>query len=120
MGVPLETSWVWLPDYDENKTCSKGGLLRIDADFGEFCSPTVEVSSLRLLAGFSCDELPGPRHFDIEHTFFQAIYFEDVFMLMPPGWGRRSGLIAELKKRLNGLGQAFKKMEYPPEGHFGD
>lgn len=84
-------------------------MQKAEIDFNELYSPTVAVSSVRLLAALACEQNLGLRHFDIEQAFIQSELDEDVFMKLPPGCGSLSGKIVKLNKSLYGLRQASRQ-----------
>ena len=84
-------------------------MQKADIDFGELYSPTVAVSSVRLLVAVACENDLSIRHFDVEQAFVQSELDEDVFMKLPEGCGRLSGKIVKLGKSLYGLRQASRK-----------
>ncbi|CAB1112502.1 unnamed protein product [Ectocarpus sp. CCAP 1310/34] len=81
----------------------------MEADCGETYAPTVAVSSVRLLAAMACEQNLSLRHFDIKQAFVQSDLDEDVFMRLPEGCGRLSGMIVKLNKSLYGLKQASRQ-----------
>ncbi|CAB1099818.1 unnamed protein product [Ectocarpus sp. CCAP 1310/34] len=83
-------------------------MQRASIDFGELFAPTVSVSSVRLLAALACEQNLDLCHFDIQQAFVQSELDEDVFMRLPEGCGRLSGLIVKLCKSLYGLKQASR------------
>ncbi|CAB1106485.1 unnamed protein product [Ectocarpus sp. CCAP 1310/34] len=86
-----------------------GHMQRASIDFGELFAPTVSVSSVRLLAALACEQNLDLCHFDILQAFVQSELDEDVFMHLPQGCGRSSGLIAKLCESLYGLKQASRR-----------
>ena len=83
-------------------------MQRASIDFGELFAPTVSVSCVRLLAALACEQNLDLCHFDIQQAFVQSDLDEDVFMRLPQGYGRLSGLIVKLCKSLYGLKQASR------------
>ncbi|CAB1100747.1 unnamed protein product [Ectocarpus sp. CCAP 1310/34] len=84
-------------------------MQRVHVDCGETYAPTVAVSSVRLLAAMACEQNLSLRHFDIKQAFVQSDLDEDVFMRLPEGCGRLSGMIVKLNKSLYGLKQASRQ-----------
>jgi len=80
----------------KSRLVARGDMQRANVDFGELYSPTVAVSSVRLLAAMACEQDLALRHFDIEQAFVQSELEEDVFMRLPPGCGSLSGKIVRL------------------------
>ena len=87
----------------------RGDEQRANVDFGELFAPTVAVSSVCLLTAMACELDVDLRHFDIEQAFVQSDLAENVFMRLPQGCGRLSGMIARLNKSLYGLKQALRQ-----------
>ncbi|CAB1097046.1 unnamed protein product [Ectocarpus sp. CCAP 1310/34] len=87
---------------------ARGDMQRASIDFGELFAPTVSVSSVRLLAALACEQNLDLCHFDVQQAFVQSELDEDVFMRLPQGCGRLSGLIVKLCKSLYGLKQASR------------
>ncbi|CAB1101054.1 unnamed protein product [Ectocarpus sp. CCAP 1310/34] len=86
----------------------RGLMERVHVDCGETYAPTVAVSSVRLLAAMACEQNLSLRHFHIKQAFVQSDLDEDVFMRLPEGCGRLSGMIVKLNKSLYGLQQASR------------
>ncbi|CAB1097173.1 unnamed protein product [Ectocarpus sp. CCAP 1310/34] len=85
-------------------------MQRVHVDCGETYAPTVvAISSVRLLAAMACEQNLSLRHFDIKQAFVQSDLGEDVFMRLPEGCGRLSGMIVKLNKSLYGLKQASRQ-----------
>lgn len=84
-------------------------MQRASIDFGELFAPTVSASSVRLLAALACEQNLDLCHFDIQQAFVQSDLDEDVFMRLPQGCGRLSGMIVKLCKSLYGLKQASRQ-----------
>lgn len=78
-------------------------------DFGELYAPTVDVSSVRLLAAYACVMNLCLFHFDITQAFVRAELSETVFIRLPPGCGVLSGKVVQLIKSLYGLRQASRQ-----------
>ena len=78
-------------------------------DFGELYSPTVDVSSVRLLVAYACEHDLGIFHFDIDQAFIRADLAETVFVRLPLGCGVLSGKVVQLNKSLYGLRQASRQ-----------
>ena len=78
-------------------------------DFGELYAPTVDVSSVRLLAALACELGLGLFHLDIDQAFVRAELDDEVYMRMPDGCGELSGKIVKLNKSLYGLRQASRQ-----------
>ncbi|CAB1102978.1 unnamed protein product [Ectocarpus sp. CCAP 1310/34] len=83
-------------------------MQRASIDIGELFAPTVSVSSVRLLAALACEQYLDLRHFDIQQAIVPSELGEDIFMRVPQGCGRLSGLIVKLCKSLYGLKQASR------------
>ncbi|CAB1109566.1 unnamed protein product [Ectocarpus sp. CCAP 1310/34] len=75
-------------------------------DCGGTYAPTVAVSSNHLLAAMAWEQNLSLRHLDIKQAFVQSDLDEDVFMRLPEGCGRLSGMI---NKSLYGLKQASRQ-----------
>ncbi|CAB1120585.1 unnamed protein product [Ectocarpus sp. CCAP 1310/34] len=97
---------VRMADEIQGKTFTGGGHAEASIDFGELFAPT--VSSVRLLAALACEQNLDLCHIDIQQAFVQSELDEDVFMRLPQGCGRLSGLIVKLWKSLYGLKQASR------------
>ncbi|CAB1098582.1 unnamed protein product [Ectocarpus sp. CCAP 1310/34] len=57
----------------------------------------------------ACEQYFSLRHFDIKQAFVQSDLDEFVFMRLPEGCGRLSGMIVKLNKSLYGLKQASRQ-----------
>ena len=87
----------------------RGDMEKASIGYGKLFEPTVAVSSVRLLATLVCKQNLDLCHFDIEQAFVQSDLDEDVFMLLPQGCGRLSGMIFKLNKSLYGLKQPSRQ-----------
>lgn len=75
-----------------------------DFVYGEVFSPTVSVSSVRLLAALACEmDLDIYAISILSRLLYVHHLEEDVFMRMPMGCGRLTGKIVKLIKSLYGL-----------------
>ncbi|CAB1106471.1 unnamed protein product [Ectocarpus sp. CCAP 1310/34] len=83
-------------------------MQRASIDFGELFAPTVSLSTVRLLATLACGQNLDLCQCGIQQAFVQSELDEDVFMRLPQGCGRLSGLIVKLCKSLHGLKQASR------------
>ena len=101
-----EQGW---PTKVKSRLVARGDMQKADIDFAELYSPTVAVSSVRLLVAVACEYDLCIRHFDVEQAFVQSELEEDVFMRLPQGCGSLSGKIVKLGKSLYGLRQASRK-----------
>ena len=85
-------------------------MQRYGFDFLERFSPTVVVSSVRLLAALACEQDLSILHVDIQQAFIRSeLKGVEVYMKMPQGCGPLSGLIVKLNRSLYGLRQAARE-----------
>ena len=63
---------------------------------------------MRLLNAITCELDLDICYFDVEHAFVQSKLDEDVFLRLPKGCGRLSGMIVRLNKSLYVLKQASR------------
>ncbi len=65
---------------------------------------------MRLLAAIAVQEDLDLYHFDAEQAFGQSNLDEELYMKLPQGYGRASGMTAKLARSLYGLKQASSKL----------
>ena len=93
----------------KSRLVARSDQQRLNVDFGELFAPTVDVSSVWLLAALAWELNRDLCHFDIEQAFAQSDLEEDVCVRLPQGCGRLSGKIVRLSKSLYGLKQASRQ-----------
>ena len=69
-------------------------------------APAINVSCVRLLVAYACEQGLSLYHSDIDQAFLRADLSETVFIRMPPGCGLLSGKVQN--KSLYGLRQASR------------
>ena len=63
---------------------------------------------MRLLSAIACELDLDVYYFDVKQDFVQSKLDEDVFLRLPRGCGRLSGIVVRLNKSLYGLKQASR------------
>ena len=97
------------PTKTKTRVVVRGDQEKVNIDFGELFTPTVAVSSVRLLTAMACELDLDLCHIAIEQAFVQSDLEENVYMRLPQGCRRLSGKVIRLKKSLYGLKQSSRQ-----------
>ena len=97
------------PTKFKSRLVVRGDMQKASIGYGKLFEPTVAVSSVRLLAALVCEQNLNLCHFDIEQAFVQSDLDEDVFILLPQGCGRLSGMSFKLNRSSYDLKQPSRQ-----------
>ena len=112
----IDAKWVFTWKVDEqgwavkakSRLVARGFKQREGIDFGETFTPTVSSACVRLLNAITSECDLDLCHFDVDQTFVQSQFDENVFLRLPKGCGKMSGKIMRLNKSFYGLKQVSR------------
>jgi len=90
---------------------AKGFSQILGQDYDEIFAPMVRYDSLRLLLALSACKGWRPRQLDVKTAFVYGILKEEVYMDIPEG-SRLDGIVAKLKRCIDGLKQSPREWYY--------
>ena len=116
MDNVIDAKWVYTWKVDEqgwvvkakSRLVARGFKQHEGIDFGETFAPTMSSSCVRLLSAIACECDLDLCHFDVDQAFVQPRLDENVFLRLPRRYGKMSGKVVRLNKRLYGLKQASR------------
>ena len=93
-------------DITKARLVAKGYSQVEGVDYVDKFVPTASTTSNRLVASMACTLDRYSRRLDVDKAFTQSELDTELFLRLPPGYGRLSGKVVRRNKALYGLRQS--------------